>query len=226
MKEYNREVLKAYERMGKFKTDVNSMPKPARIINYVSVAISIAAFLMMLLYGNSQLLSTIAMIITLIGVAVILGLYLYCRAQGPIKYFEVMIKHEGVRLTFQVINEKHIIFSDGSFTIEYKKGVITEIPGLMNPHLSYTAPQSCDFYEKRMTRTGATYIGETETFGKKAVYQVNIDNKLVSSVKAYGRRIYFDCVNQRDALLTVPSALADEIKARGVNLPKDVVIKD
>ena len=225
MKEYDREVKKAYERMGKLKADVNNTPLPITIAMYALTVIALLGLGATLFMGSNPTVMTVANIMALGGASSLLLLYLLTKLVGPLKYSEVIVKHEGVFLFFQVITEKHVLFSNGQFAIEYKKGQIKDIDGLLFPHMHFNSPTTAEYSERKYARQGATYVGVSEAYGKKIKYVVSVENKFVVGFKANGKRVFFDCINQKDAILTIPKVLADEIRERGVALPKDIVAK-
>ena len=225
MKEYDREVKRAYERMGKLKADVNNTPLPITVIMYIFTVATVVGIAMVLFNPGNELLTNIAVGVASGGAITVLLLYLITRFAGPLKYAEVVVKHEGVFLHFQVISEKHVLFSNGQFALEYKKGTIKEIDGMLYPHMHFNAPLTAEYSERKYATKGASYVGESTAFGKKVKYVVTVENKYVMGFKANGKRVFFDCVNQKDALLTIPTLLAEEIKERGVALPKDIVAK-
>jgi len=225
MKEYDREIKKAYERMGKLKSDVNNTPRIASIIMYAATALTILCLALSLFQVN-EYLANIAPWGALGGAGLVLLVYLLCKLGGATKYIEVVIKHEGVYLLFQVVTEKHVIFTDGNFVLEYKKGNIKEIDSILNPYLSYDAPLKAEYSNKTLSRMGNYYDGVSNEFGDKPVkYKVTMEKKFVTGFKANGKRALFDCINDKDSLLTIPAVMAAEIKERGVKLPRDIVAK-
>lgn len=219
MKEHDREIRKKYERIGKLKADVDTMPKPFTVAVYLLTIIAVAA-----------LLATIFMQWDF-GMWVALGsgfvdiiLYFAASLRGPIRYTEVMIKHEGVYLLFQIIKESQVIFTDGNYTLEYKKKQVSERPeGILNPYLSYNAPLAAEYTACEQKGMKTVYTGNAETDGKKVEYKVTVEGKFISGFKANGRSIMFDCINQKDAGLSIPAPLAAAISERGTVLPANQI---
>ncbi len=223
MKEFDKEVRKRYDHTGTVKADVNALPSCVRAVIYVLVAIAVLGIMICLVYSGSEIASYA--IWTAAGAAaVVVAIYLLSSSKGSSRYFEVMFKCTGKYLVFQVISEKHVIFSNGEYTLEYKKREVNEIDGIMNAYLSWNAPYDADF-ESCQKKGGnrAVYIGKKQFEDKTVEYKVTCEGKFVTGFKANGRSVTFDCLNRRDAGLGIPAALVQAINERGTALPVDQI---
>ena len=50
---------------------------------------------------------------------------------------------------------------------------------------------------------------------------MEVKGKIIAGFTANGKKIAFDCINDRGAGLGIPAALAEEILKRGTKLPKE-----
>ena len=217
MKEYDREVQKRYERMGKLRADVGVMPKAFTAVIYTFIIAALIGFFLAFLGGLS-----FSMWISAGCLLVVILMYFIASRKGPVRYSEVLIKHEGVYLLFQVISEKNVIFTDGNYTLEYKNKEVKERPeGILHPELSYSAPLAAEYTSSERKGTKVYYVGTLDAGEKKYVYKVQVNGKFISGFTVDGRSVVFDCINDRAAGLGIPAALADEIMKRGTALPKN-----
>lgn len=218
MKDLNKELEKKYERMGKLRADISVMPRPFTITIYTLIIISVVGLLLSFLLGI-----TIAMWVAAGSLLVVILMYFIASRICPVRYTEVMVKSEGKRLVFQVLSEKNVIFSDGEYTLEYKNKEIKERPsGIMYPELSYAAPLKAHYTRTESKSNKMFYVGDyTTADGKKIVYKVQVSVKFVDGFSANGKKVVFDCINDRSTGLGIPAALAEEIIKRGTVLPKN-----
>ena len=112
---------------------------------------------------------------------------------------------------------------DGEYTLEYKNKEVKERPsGIMYPELSYAAPLKAHYTRTESKSNKMFYVGDyTTAEGKKIVYKVQVSVKFVDGFSANGKKVVFDCINDRSTGLGIPAALAEEIIKRGTVLPKN-----
>lgn len=223
MKEFDKEVRKRYDHTGTVKADVNALPAAVRAVIYVLVALAVLGIMIGIVYSSTAIASYAIWVAAGAALAVVM-IYLLSSAKSASRYFEVMFKCEGKYLVFQVISEKHVIFTDGEYTLEYKKREVKEIDGIMNAYLSWNSPYDADFVS-RQNKGGnrVVYIGKKTVGEKQIEYKVTCEGKFVTGFKANGRSVTFDCLNRRDAGLGIPAALAQAITERGTALPADQI---
>lgn len=218
MKEADKEIRKKYERIGKIKADVGVMPRAFTTTVYALIILAVLGLLASMLFGAS-----LAMWGAAVCMLAVILMYFIASRRGPVRYTEVMVKHEGKYLLFQVINEKNVIFTDGEYTLEYKKKEVKERPeGILHPELSYNAPLAAEFTAAERKGSKTIYTGEADgEKGRKAIYKVSVEGKLITGFTRNGKKVLFDCINDRGSALGIPAALADEILKRGTVLPKN-----
>ena len=221
MKETDKEIRKKFERIGKLKADVGVMPKPFTNTVYALIILAVLGLLAALFLGGS--IAAYSMWGAAACMLAVILMYFVASRFGPVRYTEVMVKHEGKYLLFQIINEKNVIFTDGEYTLEFKKKEVKERPeGILHPELSYNAPLRALFTNVETKGNKVLYVGEAnDETGRKTVYKVEVKGKLIAGFTTNGKKIAFDCINDRGAGLGIPAALAEEILKRGTKLPKD-----
>ena len=222
-----KDLRKRYEKMGKLKADVGAAPLAYTVVVYVLAVLAVFG----LLFGLMNMRNTvgkISLIAAGVSAALLILLYFIASRKGPARYTEVFLKFAGRQLLFQIIDERHVIFTDGEITLEYdKKQIKDRHEGIMNPHLRFDAPLHATYKAIENKGIKTVYVGEvpSDNGEKPLVYRVACEGKFVSGFKVNGKSVNFDNINQKGVSLALPAPLIEAIQERGITLPpKDIAV--
>lgn len=226
---YAREVQKRYEKMGKVKADVGAAPLAYTIFVYAFAVLALFGLLFGIMNMSSvKTLGIISLAVSGTCAVLLVLMYFIASRKGSTRYVEVAIKYEGKFLLFQIIDERHVIFSDGEYTLEYEKKQVKERPqGILNPQLSFDAPLSATYEAVENKGMKTIYVGKKDSGDpeKPYVYKVSCEGKFVTGFKMNGKSVTFDGINEKGVSLGIPAMLIEEIQKRGTSLPaKEIVV--
>lgn len=226
---YAREVQKRYEKMGKVKADVGAAPLVYTVFVYAFAVIALFGLLFGIMnMSTSKTLGIISLAVAGTCAVLLVLMYFIASRKGPTRYVEVAIKYEGKYLLFQIIDERHVIFTDGEYTLEYEKKQVKERPqGILNPQLSFDAPLTATYESTEIKGMKTIYVGKKDSGNEKKpyVYKVSCEGKFVTGFKMNGKSVTFDGINEKGVSLGIPAMLIEEIQKRGTALPaKEVVV--
>lgn len=227
--ERGRDIKKRYERMGKLKADVGAAPLAYTVIVYAFAVIAVFGLMFGVINLRSDL-GKIALAVAGVSGALLVIMFFVASRKGPTRYTEVAIRYAGKQLLFQIIDDRHVIFTNGEYTLEYFKKKVTERPqGILNPLLTFNAPLAATYGETTFKGGKTVYVGalKSEDGKKPHVYKVSCEGKFVTGFKMDGKSVNFDAINQKGVSLGLPALLIEAIQERGTLLPpKDIAVSN